>query len=116
MSKQGGYQILPIPYGEDSAISWAEYKRKYGVDLDKVFEVKKTSESTYMVLQKTNKPLLLQIPYNEMDPVRVAYPNVIAFSEDDRTESYLTLGVRFGDSSEYNISIFGSKEVTYGEI
>ena len=119
-----GFLVLPVPHG-GSSISWAEYKEKTGIDLEKIFEVVDISgdpdDPLYEVAFKTScsKIIVLSFDkYSTQEVPSVSAPMSIGINQNaDKTQAYTVLSVIYGDQDGgYNFRINADKTVMGGDI
>ena len=119
-----GICVLPVLHG-GSPISWDEYKERYGVDLEKIFEVVDISgdpdDPMYEVAFKTSfsKIIVLSFDkYSTQEVPSVSAPTTFGINQNaDKTQAYTVLSVIYGDmDGGYNFRINADKTVTGGGI
>ena len=116
----GGFIQLPFP---DDTYTWEEYKAKYGVDLEQLFEPFKNGDDEYGVRFKlgVNKPILIY-GYEEVQPAGyLGLPNCVMFNfaeietDPDITLGYLTIAYN-DQNNGYGVRLYADKKITAYEM
>ena len=117
----GGFIQFPLP---SEAITWEEYKAKYGVDLDLIFEITggTLDEEDYSVLIKRDidKPMMISgifelTAYAHREVPPCGYVNTTNLtSTNDASTSYLDLQYYCADGSDnfaYGIRVYANRTI-----
>lgn len=118
-----GIQVLPVPSNE--TLTWEQYKERYGIDLEKIFEVvDQTSDPdnpSYGVYFKTSfsKIIVLSYPqYAFKEVPSVAIPSFDNTTAAIKASASAIMSVTYGADFDggHQILVFGNKTIHGGDI